>query len=414
VTAGISGYSIYYGLATSLDTLCAQAYGSGAKHLVGVHLQRMVYFLLLVSIPITLVWFNGETIIAALIPESERPVAVLSGRYLRVIALGAPGFAMFEAGKRFVQAQGIFDANMYVLLFCAPLNIFMNWLFVWVRPSPVFGVVLTPEQQFRWGYIGAPIAVAITDNLLPVSLFLYVYFVRGRECWGGFSRAALRNWGPMIRLALPGLLMIVTEYLAFEILTLAASRLSATHLAAQSILATVAAMAYQLPWALSIAGSTRVANLIGAAVPASARVAARATVSAAFAAGLLNLSLLIALRSRLASLFTDDAGVAALVWGALPVCIAFQVFDSLTCACNGILRGIGRQEIGGYINISAYYAIAMPISFGTCFGLGWGLEGLWIGPAIALSLICSLEALFLVHTSWDSAVDQARKRNAMG
>ena len=106
--------------------------------------------------------------------------------------------------------------------------------------------------------------------------------------------------------------------------------------------------------------------------------------------------------------------MAALVRGALPVCIAFQVFDALTCACNGILRGIGRQEIGGYINITAYYAIAMPISFGTCFGLGWGLEGLWIGPAIALCLICSLEVLFLMNTSWELAVDQARKRTALG
>jgi MATE family multidrug resistance protein len=218
----------------------------------------------------------------------------------------------------------------------------------------------------------------------------------------------------MIRLALPGLLMIVTEFLAFEVLTLAASRLSATHLAAQSILATVAAMAYQMPWALSVAGSTRVANLIGAAVPSPARVAARAATSVALAAGLLNLTLLLGLRGRLASLFTDDAGVATLVRRALPVCIAFQVFDSMTCAFNGILRGIGRQEIGGYINISAYYMIAMPISFGTCFGLGWDLEGLWIGPAIALMLICSLEALFLVHTSWDLAVDQARKRAALG
>ena len=137
VTAGITGYSVYYGLATSLDTLCAQAYGSGKKELVGIHLQRMVYFLLLVSIPIAIIWINGTAIISAIIPESERPVAVLAGRYLRIIALGAPGFAMFEAGKRFVQAQGIFDANLYVLLFCAPLNVFMNWLFVWVRTPPL-------------------------------------------------------------------------------------------------------------------------------------------------------------------------------------------------------------------------------------------------------------------------------------
>ena len=34
MTANITGYAIYQGLATSLDTLCAQAYGSGRKKLV--------------------------------------------------------------------------------------------------------------------------------------------------------------------------------------------------------------------------------------------------------------------------------------------------------------------------------------------------------------------------------------------
>ena len=45
MTANITGYAVYHGLATSLDTLCAQAYGSGRKKLVGLQLQRMVFFL---------------------------------------------------------------------------------------------------------------------------------------------------------------------------------------------------------------------------------------------------------------------------------------------------------------------------------------------------------------------------------
>ena len=42
MTANITGYAVYQGLATSLDTLCAQAYGSGQKKLVGLQTQRMV------------------------------------------------------------------------------------------------------------------------------------------------------------------------------------------------------------------------------------------------------------------------------------------------------------------------------------------------------------------------------------
>lgn len=36
MTAGITGHAIYIGLTLSLDTLCAQAYGSGRKELVGL------------------------------------------------------------------------------------------------------------------------------------------------------------------------------------------------------------------------------------------------------------------------------------------------------------------------------------------------------------------------------------------
>jgi Na+-driven multidrug efflux pump len=31
-----------------------------------------------------------------------------------------------------VQAQGKFSATLIVLLVCAPLNVFLHWLFVWV------------------------------------------------------------------------------------------------------------------------------------------------------------------------------------------------------------------------------------------------------------------------------------------
>jgi MATE family multidrug resistance protein len=135
VTANITGYAVYQGLATSLDTLCAQAYGSGRKTLVGLQLQRMVYFLWVATIPIGAIWFSGTWILEAIVPEKE--TAALAGLYLKVILLGAPGYAAFEGGKRFVQAQGIFDANLYVLAVCAPLNVFMNWLFVWVSIVPL-------------------------------------------------------------------------------------------------------------------------------------------------------------------------------------------------------------------------------------------------------------------------------------
>lgn len=339
MSANITGYAVYIGLATSLDTLCAQAYGSGRKTLVGLQLQRMVYFLWTITIPIACIWAAGPQILRAIVPEKE--TADLAGQYLRVLIIGAPGYAAFESGKRYVQAQGLFQATLYCLLICAPLNVFLHWLFVW---------------HFGWGFIGAPIAVVCIENLLPITLFLYVRFVGGMECWAGFSRKAFTNWGPMVRLALPGLIMVLAEFLAFEILTLSASWISSTHLATQSVLSTISSITFQIPFPISIAASTRIANLIGATLPDAGKVAAKVALFAAFGVGLMNAIILVSIRDYVPWLFTSDPDVAALTSKVLPINAAFQVFDALAALCNGILRGLGRQEVGGYVNLFAYYA----------------------------------------------------------
>ena len=79
----------------------------------------------------------------------------------------------------------------------------------------------------------------------------------------------------MVKLAIPGLLMVEAEFLAFEILTLASSYISTTHLAAQSVLATITGITFQIPFPISIAASTRVANLIGATLTDAAKTSAK-------------------------------------------------------------------------------------------------------------------------------------------
>jgi MATE family multidrug resistance protein len=91
-TANITGFAIYQGLCTGLDTLCSQAYGSGRYHLVGLHMQRMQLFLMLITIPMAVLWLNAQSVLERIIPDEE--VAALAGRYLRVIVFGAPGVSV--------------------------------------------------------------------------------------------------------------------------------------------------------------------------------------------------------------------------------------------------------------------------------------------------------------------------------
>ncbi|KAJ4225482.1 hypothetical protein NW759_005176 [Fusarium solani] len=397
MSAAISCLAPFQGLATSLDTLCAQAYGSGHKHLVGLQFQRMTCFLFCLAVPVAALWYFSEGIIAQIVPEPES--ARLAGQYLRVMIFSIPGFILFEGGKRFTQAQGLFRATTYILLIVAPFNVFLSWLLVW---------------KLEWGFVGAPTAVAISNNLLPIFLFLYVRFIDGRQCWGGFSRRALSNWWVMIRLALPGMIMVEAEWLAFEILTLCSSRFGPEYLAAQSVLATITTLSYEIPFPMSIAASTRIANLIGAGLVDPAKMTAKVAFAAACIIGMFNLTLYTSLRYKLPLLFTKDEDVVELVGAVIPIVSVMQVFDGLAAGAHGLLRGIGKQSIGGPANLIAYYVLSLPCSLTLAFGLGWKLDGLWAGVTVGTFSVAAIEYIYLMKTDWHKAAEEAALRNAAG
>ncbi|KAK4156617.1 mate-domain-containing protein [Chaetomidium leptoderma] len=403
MTANMTCYAPCQGLATCLDTLCAQAYGSfpesghGKKRgLVGLQLQRMTLFLWVLLVPVAGLWWWSGWVLGRLIPDDDNnKTAALAGVYLRVLILGTPGVAAFESGKRFVQAQGLFHATTWVLLVGAPVNVLANWVFV---------------GKMGWGFVGAASAVVFTQNLLPVLLLLYVRFVEGMECWDGWSRRALSNWGPMIKLALPGMIMVEAQYFAFEVLTLASSHFGSSYLAAQSVVVTLTSILFNISFPLAIAASTRVANLIGARLSDAARTSAKVALVAACLVGLFNSIFLNSLRFKLPFLFTQDEEVAAIVSHVLPICAVLQLFDSLAAMSHGLLRGIGRQGIGGYMNLFAHYCVSLPISFATGWALGWKLEGLWCGVTTGLAVVFLVELWYLHQADWQRAVEEADKR----
>lgn len=70
----------------------------------------------------------------------------------------------------------------------------------------------------------------------------------------------------------------------------------------------------------------------------------------------------------------------------------------------------GRQHIGSYINIVAYYVIAMPFSATAAFVFGWELLGLWSGIALALLFVAILETMIVLKTDWAKVVADAKAR----
>lgn len=397
MSASITLIAFAQGVATSLDTLCAQSFGSGKPHLVGLHLQRCLLLLLLCLIPVGSIWLVSERIFLALHQPPE--IAYLSSLYLRVLLLGTPGYVGFEALKRFTAAQGNFNVSTWAVFLAAPINALLQYVLVW-------------HPDFSLGFAGAPLAMSISYWLLFIQMICYVKWGKSRHSWHGFSWQAFQHWGPMISLAIPGCLMTCSEWFAYEIMAFSASFLGVVPLGAQAILSTTGSLVYQLPFAAAVAVSARIGNLLGAGLAQPARTAAYVGVYLSIGIGCLVGLAIVALRYDWGRLFSDDYEVVTLAAQLLPICALFNIADTVQVITAGILRGQGKQHIGGYLNLIGYYLIAIPLGLVLCFRFDMGLAGLWIGMTIAIWLISIVQAYYVIRVDWIALVEEVQIRIA--
>ncbi|KAI9305787.1 mate-domain-containing protein [Cunninghamella echinulata] len=321
--ASVSAWSTCFGVASALDTLCSQAWtGAKDKTLVGLHLQRALLILAIMFIPIATIWLNATSIFIYLKQEPE--LAFHAGLFLKYLLIGAPFYIGFECVKKYLQAQGIMKASSYVLIIVAPINLIMNYTFVY---------------PFKLGFIGAPLATSVSYMLMLGLLLIYINFVDGKQAWGGWKRECLLDWGTFLKLAYPGIISISAEWWAFELSALAAAFIGTVDLAAQSILLTSAGATYTFPFGVSVAASNRVGNCLGAMSPLKAKRAAGTALCFAVLFGIANSVFFIATRSWFGYSFTSDEDVVKKVAVILPICGLFQIADGLAGVSGGVIRG---------------------------------------------------------------------------
>ncbi|KAI1307113.1 MATE efflux family protein [Xylaria venustula] len=399
-TMAIAGFAIFEGMATALDTLCSQAYGSNNLTGVGVHVQRMLVLMGIVSIPLATIWATSPQILVLFV-EQEHVIAK-AGAFLRVSILGMPGYASFEALKRFLQAQGNFSVAMIILLICTPVNAFASWFFAF---------------QMDMGLNGAALGIAVTNTLRPLLLILYCMMPFGRwshKCWGGFSRAVWTNWKPIVRLSFAGSAVNLAEWGSFQIVGFSTSRLGTNYLAAQSVLVTMSMIAWHIPFSMSVGISTRIGHLIGAGLVSTARRAATLYCIVFTLVGVVNCFTLFFLQHQILGFFLEENTarvVYTLAASTMGIVSLYQIIDAFMCFTNGVLRGLGRQSVAACVVIAVNYCAAVPLALWLELGPPkLALNGAWTGIASGMIIIAILECCYIKLVNWDKCVDRVRRQ----
>ncbi|KAJ3475137.1 hypothetical protein NLI96_g12039 [Meripilus lineatus] len=403
LTDSIPGWCVALGGTTALDTLGSQAFtGSDQPTLLSIHLQRCVVLLWALFIPVGLLWYFVKPVLIFLGQDQRLSGDVES--FLRILIVGAPGYIAFESLKKYLQCQGIMRAATFVLIIVAPINAALN----------IFLIHFT-----NLGLLGSPIAISVTYwlSFLGLVVLTCVSKVHSRnKTWGGFRPRLVFNMRSCVlffRLAIPGILMVGTEWAAFEIVALAAGRLGTLSLAAQSVIMTTDQVLNTIPFGIGVAASARVGNLIGSRLPLEARQASHIAAFLSVLIGSVVMIIMMMTKDIFGYLFSDDVDTVRLVSRVMPLVASFQIADGLAGSCGGVLRGQGRQHLGALFNLVAYYVLALPLGISLAFHprFHMGLEGLWVGQVVALFIVGIGEYVTVwLGTNWEKEVEKSIAR----
>lgn len=203
MTATVTGHSIITGLASTLDTVLPSAWTSPEPRLIGLWCQRMAIVMAVFLIPITAIWLNVETILLFLRQDPE--IAHLAALYLRWSLLGLPAYGFNQIAQRYFQSQGLFDVPTRILAVVAPLNAVLNYLLVW------------GPDCMQLGFIGAPIAAAISVNIGSLVYLFYGSYVTSHATWHPLSYRAFTRLGILVRLGVAGIGEIASDWWSWEL-----------------------------------------------------------------------------------------------------------------------------------------------------------------------------------------------------
>lgn len=375
-TLALAGLGIGSGLLTTVTGLMIfLAYGSTAvvarqigagrrSHGIGLGVQAMWLAGLIGLVVGALVWVTAPWLASALGAAGDIHTQAVA--YLRWSIPGLPGMlVMLAATGTF---RGLADARTPLVLSIgsAALNLGLNVAFV-------FGAGM--------GIAGAALGTALAETALGATAAALVA-VHARR-----ARARLRpSWTQMmgsLAVGVPLLLRTVTLRVALLVTTFVAAAQGAAGLAAHHVVMQVwGLMAYALD-ALAIAGQTIIGTALGAGDAGEARSSTRLMTWWSVGGGAVIGLVAVLLRHPVASFFSPDDEVRALVARLLVIVAVALPLAGYVYLLDGVLIGAGDGRylaIAGVVTVVVYAPVAL---FALTLPEGQpGLTWLWVSFSV--------------------------------
>lgn len=370
------------GIMLGNDPLISQAFGAGH----GDECRRLLWAGVQLAVPIGVL---GAAMISASVwilrgMGIAPAITGLAAPFLHAMALGMLPMMLFVAMRVFLQGTHRVRIIAFAMISANVVNFVGNYLLI-------YGHCGLP----RLGATGSGLSTSLARTYMALVLLAYLGWCNRREGWHLRQYAGQFYWGHMgeiLRLGAPAMAQFAVEVAAFSMSTLLAGKLGAVAVAGHQIAMTMSSMTFMVPLGVAQATSVRVGNALGRGDRVAACLSGWSGIALSAAFMSCSAVMLWSLPGPIAHIFSHDPAVVGIGVSLLAIAAVYQFFDGVQVTAIGALRGSGDTRTAMIADLLGWWVLSLPLGASLCFGLGWGVRGLWIGLSLGLITIAGVLA----------------------
>jgi MATE family multidrug resistance protein len=374
--------SVCIGCLFALDTYFSQAAGAKDERALARYFAQSLWLCGLVTLACVILVVIGGVAYLHFSPPSGINDAFRS--YVFSVVWSVPSIFLFFIMQRYWQAQHRVLAFTLIIVLANVLNLVGNLalgLGWWGFP--------------RLEVLGLALSTVIGRSAMLMAAAGYTWWLFNRRP-PRLERFDLSVQRQFWKLGWPAAGHTAMEVGAFGLATALVASLGAVSLAAHHVCLMMAATTFMFALGLSNAAAVRVGRFVGAGEPAHARVAGWISIGLAVAVMACFAAVYLLMPRRLLMFFSDDPAVIETGLGILFLVALFQIADGVQVSATGALRGIGNTRAAFLANVIGHFPIGIALGVTLCFGLNYGVTGMWVGLAAGLASVGAI-LLFTWH-----------------
>lgn len=302
----------------------------------------------------------------------EGEILVHGELFLQVLGTGMVARALWAGCLNILASVGLTRWNLWAAFLVMATNTLLNLLFLGyggIMPSMgTYGVALA--TVLSWVVVAFALLMVLSRKLgwLP--------------SWREMRLGIRHQTSALMRIGLPSAVEPIAYQAYLVVLGSQVVRLGEIPLTARVYAANIANIPVIFSYGAGFAAQILVAHLVGAGLPQEADRRLRKALLWGGAMTTLAGILVAATSVWTLGLFTSNATVISIGVGLLWIDACLQPAKCGNIALTFSLRAAGDSRFPAIVGTTLMWTVGFAASLGLCFGVGWGVAGIWIGMAV--------------------------------